>query len=287
MVQAQHRTEAGGAQPDRTQLGLLPGLLSLWLQVLGLEICPKLGREVRAFEGEVDGGLQKAELSAGVMSGAGEHAGVDRTFVYKAPQAVGQLDLTAGVLLDLLQGCEDIRRQDVASDDGEVRRRALGLWFLYQVADFEHAVADRFGVNNAVAAHSLASDALDEQNRPIELGEEVDHLFESWRVGIDHVIGEQNGERILANRFFGAEDRVTEPERLLLVNRGDVDHRRERPNGGEQVGFATFGEQRFQRRMWREVGRRHGVTGTGNEDDVTNTRTHGFLDAVLDDGAID
>ena len=109
--------------------------------------------QVRPLQRELHRRLQEAELVAGVVADALEAVAVDRPACsQQAPQPVGELDLAARVAGRRLQGLEDVGRQDVAADDGQVGGRLVGLRLLHQVADPVDAavVALRLAVDDAV-----------------------------------------------------------------------------------------------------------------------------------------
>ena len=99
-------------------------------------------------------------------------------------------------------------RQDVAADDGEVGRRFLDRRLLDQVLDLvdpaaHHVLAERLGVDDAVAADVAARHALDGQDRALHQVEHVDHLLQRRRVGVDDVVAEDDRERLVADEGAG------------------------------------------------------------------------------------
>ena len=93
-----------------------------------------------AAQREFDGRLEEAELVAGVVALAFEAVGVDRAAAQQVLEGVGELDFAARARVDRLQRVEDLGRQDVAADDGQVGRRLGRLGLLDQVADAVDAV---------------------------------------------------------------------------------------------------------------------------------------------------
>ncbi len=69
-------------------------------------------------QGIVDGRLQISQLFTGVITTSFEDIAVEVAALHELPQSVGQLDLAAGAALGFFEQREDLRRQDVASDDG-------------------------------------------------------------------------------------------------------------------------------------------------------------------------
>src|SRR2546422_635818 len=72
---------------------------------------------------ELDRGLQKTELVAGIIAVALEAVGIDGAIVQQVLECVSELNFRAGAGLDGLNGFENLGCQHVAPDDGEVRRR--------------------------------------------------------------------------------------------------------------------------------------------------------------------
>ena len=54
--------------------------------------------------------------------------------------------------------------------------------------------------------------------------ENFDHLFEAGDFGVDHVVGEEHGERLVADQFARHEDGVAEAQRFFLADVGYVNH---------------------------------------------------------------
>src|SRR6267142_2996140 len=94
---------------------------SLGTRVDAAQVRPELRRQVWPGQCDVDRGHEPAHRGAGVVAGALELIRVDRLLVHERLDRVGQLDLAAGAALGLLELVEDLRRQDVAPDDGEGR----------------------------------------------------------------------------------------------------------------------------------------------------------------------
>src|ERR1035441_1950817 len=76
-----------------------------------------------AAQGEFHRRFQEAQLISGIVARAFEAVGVDRAAAQQVAQGVGELDFAAAAGVDCLQRTEDLRRQNVASDDRQVRWR--------------------------------------------------------------------------------------------------------------------------------------------------------------------
>ena len=55
-----------------------------------------------------------------------------------------------------------------------------------------------------------ALDGLRRQHRTAALVEDIDHLLQAGNFGIDHVVGQDDGEWLVADQFLGAEHSVSQ-----------------------------------------------------------------------------
>jgi hypothetical protein len=92
------------------------------LQGEALEVGAKAVGQVGARQRELHGGLQEAQLLPGVVPLALELDGIDGSTAPEGAEAAGQLDLAPGIRRGIGQDREEIRGEDVAADDGQVRR---------------------------------------------------------------------------------------------------------------------------------------------------------------------
>src|SRR5215472_5522300 len=115
------------------------------------------------MEREFDGGLQKPELVAGIVSRPFETKPIDRPVPQQMLERVGELDLAATSWLDAFDRCEYFWCQDVAADDGEIRRGFRRLRLLHHVANPEQAVfagivRNRLRVHGAISGDRIPRD---------------------------------------------------------------------------------------------------------------------------------
>ena len=68
----------------------------------------------------------------------------------------------------------------------------------------------------------------------------VDHLADARRLGLDHVISEQDGERFSIHQVLRHHYRVTETESLLLPNICDPNEVRDSANQTKELGFSPL-----------------------------------------------
>src|SRR5262249_61574104 len=115
------------------------------------------------------GCLEKAQLVSSVEAFALELDGVHWPALPQATEAVGELDLAATVGRRFGQDAEDVGRQHVPADDGEVGRRLLGAWLFHEIGDLVDAgagrIGDRSSRNDAVLVDPIARDALGGDDR--------------------------------------------------------------------------------------------------------------------------
>src|SRR5690606_39187692 len=139
-----------------------------------------------------------------------------------AHQCVGDLDFTALAGLGLLDQLEDVRRQDVAADDGEIGRRIFRLGLLDHVTDAVDVVADHLAGDHAVLAGLLRRDFLDRDDGAAELVVQLDHLRQ-YRIAVEvdaQVIGQYHGERLVTDQRAAAENGVAKPFHFHLAGIG-------------------------------------------------------------------
>src|SRR5882724_11920827 len=74
-----------------------------------LQVAAEVLAQLRVAQGELHGGLQVAQLASAVIALAHEAVGVNGLFLHQRRNAVGQLDLAARALPDLLQVLENRR----------------------------------------------------------------------------------------------------------------------------------------------------------------------------------
>src|SRR5881296_2418063 len=106
----------------------------------GLKILAERLAKIVPAQGKFHRRLQEPQLVARVIAIAFETVGVDGPAAQQLLEPVGQLNLPARPRLDMSEALEDLRRQDVASDDREIRRRFRRLGLFHHVADSKQAV---------------------------------------------------------------------------------------------------------------------------------------------------
>ena len=224
------------------------------------------------------------------MADALHLAGVDRPRFEQLAQTVGQLDLPGPVALDRGQRGKDVGRQNVAADNRQVGRRFVARRFLDQIAHPIDAVAElrrRVDVDHAVARDVFGLDAFDGEHRPADALEHVDHLLDRRRLRVDHVVGEDHGERLVADEIAADQHGVAEAERLSLPDVREIDHVRDLADLVQLVAFAARLEERLELHRYVEVIFDRVLAAPGDENDVVDAGSDRLLDAVLDDRLVD
>ena len=105
---------------------------------------------------------------------------------------------------------------------------------------------DRLYVEHAVGRNHFAFDDLRGQHRALGLIEDLDHLLEAGDFGVDHVIGQEHGEGLVAYQFARHQHGVAEAESFFLADVGDVNHVGDGAHDLEQVGFVALLEHAFR-----------------------------------------
>jgi hypothetical protein len=117
--------------------------------------------------------------------------------------------------LHLFEQFEDAAVEHVATDDGERARRVFGLGLLDDRADATVATGEIVGGHDAVAAGLVARDFLHGEHAGAGVGRVVDHLLECARAAVpDQVVGQQDGERLIADHFLRAQHRMSQAQAL-------------------------------------------------------------------------
>ena len=118
-----------------------------------------------------------------------------------------------------------------------------------EIAQLVDSVAEpsrRIDIDHAVARNVLARYALDGQHGTLHAKEHVDQLPRRRYCRIDHIVAQDDGERLVADEIACDEHRMAEAERLALPHVGKVDHVRDLADLVELLSPASRLEKRFQ-----------------------------------------
>ena len=111
--------------------------------------------------------------------------------------------------------------------------------------------------------------------------------FRHGTVGVDHVIGQQHGERLVAHQFARLQHRVSQSERFFLADVGDVNHVRNLADDLQQVGLPALFEHLLEFVADVEVVFDRLLAAAGDDDDLIASRMHRLFHAILNDGLVD
>ena len=137
-------------------------------------------------------------------------------------QRVRQLDLPAHAGLHVGQKLHHARRQQVAAEHGQVRRRILERRLLHERVHLPHVVGHRGAGDDAEAAHLVVGHRHDGDDARAAVG--VGHLLHARQhlvVRHQHV-AKQHVERLAGRLLGGAVHGMAQAERLVLVHVADV-----------------------------------------------------------------
>src|SRR5258705_2496558 len=255
-----------------------------------LRLLAELGPEVwpRERVGEVGG--QEADLGAAVEAPAFELHAVERLLAREPAHGVGELDLTAGAALLLLQYVEDLGLQDVAARDDEVRRRLLGRGLLYHLRDGEALAGALTDADHAVACHALARDFLDRDDvcGAPDLVRERHHLGEAALRVLHELVGQQQRERLVAHELARAPHRMAKSERLLLTREA------RRPGPGQVVRQEieivlplALAQRHLELELTVEMILDDAPVASGDEDEMLDAGLPRLVNDVLDHRPVD
>src|SRR5947209_19009399 len=102
-----------------------------------LQFRTKGWRDVVAGECESDIGGQKTEAGAAIIGDAVEAHAMETLFLGERQHGVGQLDLAASPLFALLKDGENLRLENIAAGDIQVRRRRALRRLFHHAGDLE------------------------------------------------------------------------------------------------------------------------------------------------------
>jgi hypothetical protein len=183
----------------------------------------ELVAQLLAGEAEGDGRLEIARLRAAVEATAAEAEGGDVVAGSDLlGDGVGELHFAAGPRLDPLEVLEHAGREDVAADHREVRRRIGLLRLLDHPADRHGGARGGADVEDAVGGHARGRDLHGGDHVAAGFGIGLDHLLEAGLLGVDHVVGQDHREGLVADQAAGAPHRMAEAATLLLADIGDM-----------------------------------------------------------------
>ena len=130
-------------------------------------------------------------------------------------------------------------------------------------------------------------DGLRGQYRSAAIVEDIDHLLETGHFGINHVVGQDDSEGFVADKFLGAENGVSQAERFALADIADARKCRDAARDGEQFFFPAALQRGVEFEAVVEMVFHGAFAASGDDDDVLDAGGHRFFNSVLDDGLVD
>ena len=103
----------------------------------------------------------------------------------------------------------------------------------------------------------------------------------------DHVVRQDDRERLVADQLLGHQHGVPEAQLLLLADVADLDHVADLADAPEHLDVALGLEQVLQLVAVVEVVLDRPLLAAGDDDDLLDAGSDGLLDRVLDDGLVD
>ena len=142
-------------------------------------------------------------------------------------------------------------------------------------------------LDHPVAGHLVGLDPEEREHQRLLPLEDVHHLLDAGHLRPDDVVGQEDGERLLTDEVPGHEHGVAQPQRLLLVDVGDVHHVRDLAHHLQLLGLAPVLEVVLQLEGDVEVIDDGALVATGDDDDLVDPGGDRLLDSVLDDRLVD
>ena len=183
----------------------------LMLDQIGQER-PELRSQILPVDSQLDRGPQVVQPLPDVVSHTFEEVGVDRLLPRKQVDRVGQLNLASRIRRGLAERVEDLRRQHVPADGGQVGRSLFRRRLLHDGEDASEVVLDELRRDGAVQMDLGARDLHPADDAAAVAVVHADHVVQQVRPE-DDVVAEQNGEGFPAHVGFG--------QRELLAQRAD------------------------------------------------------------------
>ena len=142
--------------------------------------------------------------------------------LHEQAQAVGNLNFAGFAGRGLFQDIENFGRERVSPDDAQVRRRVCKLRLFDDAAKLIHAVVDLIPVDDAVAFDILAGNLFDGDDRSAVLMERIDELLGYRRLTCDHIVREEEDERLIADDVACGKNGIADATLFLLANIRDI-----------------------------------------------------------------
>src|SRR5207248_1462804 len=120
--------------------------------------------------------------------------------------------------MGVFQGAKYLRSKDVAPNDGLIRGRILYLRLFHEILNTTQAAVEFsefsfycFAINDSILRYRGTINLVSGDDGRLGGVKGLDHLLETWNSGIDHIIGEQDGEGLVADQFARHQHCMAEP----------------------------------------------------------------------------
>jgi hypothetical protein len=133
----------------------------------------------------------------------------------------------------------------------------------------------------------MAGPSMTSEARMVDWVESFDHLLHAGDGGVDDVVGQEDGERLVADDLFCLKDGVAEPERFGLAGVGNAGEFGDSARDFEEGGFIFCGEGGFKFGTAIEVVFHGGFAAAGDDDDLVAAGGYCLFDTVLDERLVD
>src|SRR5262249_49418441 len=141
--------------------------------------------EIVSPQGKFDCRLQKTQLVAGIVAGAVEHVGIYGLLFEKHANAIGELDFITASHASFVEDAENLRRQNVPSDDRHVRGSFVGRRLFYHILYAKYAAIEAIDWNAAdhpIVLNFRMRNFACRDDRRLQLFKQIDHLFHAWNL---------------------------------------------------------------------------------------------------------
>src|SRR5262249_50917346 len=185
-------------------------ILTLAVAEQAPEFRPHRRRDVAALERIGDVGGKKAHLRATIEAPAVEFEAIERLGLGELDHRIGELDLTARAAPLGGKNVEDLRLEDVAAGDDEVRGRAFPRRLLDHLGDREQAAPAFADADHSIHVDTFGRHLLDRDDiRALaEVARRVDHLRQAAAVVLYQHVRQQQRERLVAYELARAPHRM-------------------------------------------------------------------------------
>ena len=163
-------------------------------------------------------GRKKSHTIAAIIALALKLVSVQGQFVDEICQRVGYLNFSVRAFVKGGQIFHDLRVKNIAANNRQIRRGVCGGGFFNQTLNGHQSAVFCAGVDNAIALRLVGGNRFNGDQIAAKLFILLDHLRQASSFVQHHVIGQNDGEGLVANSLARTPDGVTEPQGFVLIN---------------------------------------------------------------------